>query len=355
MEHLPVSETMLNWLQTLVDIKSPAGDLEGVRQVIACVREWLGPSGEVHLEETPAGPMLEIWRGRGGALLLGHADTKNSIDLTRPWRREGQWVCGPGVLDMKAGIVLAAAVAKQLPPEVPFSLLITPDETLGSPYSQERIESFAQTADVVLVMEPAMPDGGLKMGRSGVGHYKLSIQQEPFDGERTHAMFELAHQLLWLEGLQNKLLKTTVNVEHVQGAWSFKDGSDRVEADIDIRIAAASEINRLEKILASPPRFDTSSDVRYEGRFNRPPMETTSDSQAWLDRASPLWESLVGSPLKGFRVSEPSDANLAHRWAPTLDGLGPIGYYENGEERVNWDSMQPRFQLIFELAKLAGL
>lgn len=163
---------------------------EAVGDVVVARKGW---------DEEAAGPRT---------LLLAHADTvwpQGTLAET-PFRREGDRVYGPGILDMKAGIATATEAVCLLEESGvalrgPVTLLITSDEEIGSPHSRELIETLAREHDRVFVLEPGRDDGALKVGRKGVGDFFLT-----FVGKSAHAgnhpelgasaLRELAHFLL---------------------------------------------------------------------------------------------------------------------------------------------------------------
>lgn len=360
---LPVSDQdMRTLLERLVKIESPSGDVEGITQVLETVAQELDGLGVLSMESTPSGPWLKVSRGQGGALILGHADTvwPRGTLQEMPWRDEGEWVFGPGSLDMKGGLVLAVAALKSLPESVPFCLLVTPDEEVGSAVSRTVIEEQAVKARVALVLESGMPGGAIKIGRAGVGDFTLNISGiqshaglEPERG--ASAIRELAHHVLWLDGLENKALGTTVNVGLVNGGTRRNVVPGQVQADIDVRVTTRPEMERIMNTLNTPPRFDSRCQIEYSGEFNRPPMEPTSESLGWVSQAAAIWETLTGEPLVGMRVGGASDGNFTASVVPTLDGLGPVGRGAHARhESVEWRFMAPRGELIRELILRAG-
>ncbi len=362
MANLRASDDMRQWLETLVKIESPSGHAEGIGQVMDVVAEVLGDKGAVSRIPTPAGPMMEISRGQGGALILAHADTVWPLGTLAemPWREQGDWVYGPGSLDMKGGIAIAMAAIREIADSVPYTFLITPDEEVGSDDSREAIEDAARRSRLVLVLESGMPGGAVKVGRAGVGDYRLHIRGveshaglEPEKG--ASAIKELSHHIQWMEGLENKVLGTTLNVGVVEGGTRSNVVAGKAWAHIDVRVTTRSEMERIEATLSAPPRFDARCEVVYEGGFNRPPMEPTVDSQQWFHEASHIWRQATGQELAGVRVGGASDGNLTALLAPTMDGLGPVGQGAHARnEGVDWRYMEPRRQLVQELLIRAG-
>ena len=359
----PISDDAIKKLvERLVKIESPSGDGKAIARVVEALAEELDGLGTLTITETTEGPWLELSRGQGGALLLGHADTvwpKGTLK-EMPWRDEGDWVYGPGTLDMKGGLAIGVAALRSLSPTVPFRFLVTPDEEIGSAKSRDIIEDRARQARMVIVLEAGMPGGGMKISRAGVGDFTLAIRGieshaglEPDKG--ASAIREMSHQVLWLAGLENKVMGTTLNVGVARGGTRSNVVPGRAEAFLDVRVTSRSEMDRIIATFKAPPRFDVRCRVEYTGDFNRPPMEPNSESQSWAQRARNIWESLTGEELVGARVGGASDGNYTAGLSPTLDGLGPVGQGAHARhEGVEWRFMEPRVRLIGELIAQAG-
>ncbi|MDA8193622.1 MAG: M20 family metallopeptidase [Thermaerobacter sp.] len=351
---------MKTLLKDLVAIESPSGEPEGIRQVMRRLSQDLPQDMAMRWHDTPRGPIFEARRGSGGALLLGHADTvwPRGTLQTMPWREDGDLVYGPGTLDMKAGLVLAVAALRSS--DAPAVLLVTPDEEIGSGASRPLLESRAREAQVVLVLEAGMPDGAVKIARSGVGDFHLSItgveSHAGLEPERgASAIKELAQQILWLGGLENRLLGTTLNPGVVDGGTRTNVVAGRAEGYIDVRVQTAREMERITETLAAPPRFDPRVKVEYRGAFNRPPMEPDPPMLRWFEYAASIWKHTTGQVMHGMRVGGASDGNFTARLAPTLDGLGAVGQGAHARhEHIAWSSMNPRLALLEQLLARAA-
>lgn len=357
------SDAMRRLLRELVEAESPSGDIAGLTDVTERVADAVKRPGIwIRRHATDQGPLLEVGSGQGGALLLGHADTvwPRGTLAEMPWREEGDRVFGPGCLDMKAGLVLAVWAIRQAGDGVPFRLLVTPDEEVGSAASRAIIEDRARQASVVLVLEPGMPGGALKTARSGVGDFRLVVSgvesHAGLDPDRgASATLELARQVLWLAGLADRRLGTTVNVGTVRGGTRSNVVAGHAEARVDVRVAVDAEIGRIERALMSPPRFDERVRVQYTGAFDRPPLEPSAANQAWFERARRIWLELTGRELGGLRVGGASDGNFTARICPTLDGLGGVGEGAHARhEHVDWTFMPLRLALIVRLMQDAA-
>ena len=236
---------------------------------------------------------------------------------------------------MKAGLVLlefaiAAIRARGCPLPRPIVVLWTTDEEIGSPGSRAAIEAEARGAAYVLVLEPPLPGGHVKTARKGVGHFRLVVEGRPahagIEPEKgISAVVELAHQVLRLQGLNDPLAGTTVNVGVIQGGTVVNVVPALATATIDVRVASRAEADRVEAALRAPAPILPGARVRIEGGFNRPPMERSLRSVALFGQLQAIGRTL-GLDLGEGSTGGGSDGNFtAALGVPTLDGLGAPG------------------------------
>lgn len=352
-------------MHDLVVTESPSGGAIGIHRVMERLLSDLlaVPDIRVDWHQEAGFPLLEVSRGTGGALLLGHADTvwPEGTLLTMPWHedQEGQ-IFGPGILDMKAGLAIAVFALRGIAPGIPFRLLVTPDEEIGSALSRPYIEEYAKAASLALILESGMPQGGLKIARAGVGEFTCTVtgieSHAGLDPEKgASAIREMAQQVLWLETLEHRILGTTLNAGVVSGGTRTNVVAGQAEIRIDVRVRTQGEMHRIENTLAHPPVFDARTRVQYTGGFNRPPMESSPASQEWFQRAETTWRDHTDWPLEGLRVGGASDGNFTARLTPTLDGLGAVGLGAHARhEQIDWKYVAPRVGLVRELVEAAG-
>lgn len=384
-------DAMVDLLAELVNLDSPSTDkalldacatrLGAELAARGCAVERVPvPTAGDHLIARFGGGGPETGRdraGNGGAgshpggrrvLLLAHYDTvwPAGEARRRPFRREGRCGYGPGVFDMKGGIVIGlfalealAATAERGTPLPGVTFLLTSDEEVGSTTSRPLIERLAREHGAVLVLEPAA-GGRLKIARKGVGDFVLRVRGREAhagnDPERgVSAVEELARQVLRLHALTDPGRGTTVNVGVIRGGLRPNVVAGTAEAEIDVRVSSQAEAERILALFRSWQPVLPGARVVIEGGFNRPPMEPTPGNVALLDRAREVGRRL-GLELEGATVGGASDGNFTSALGiPTLDGLGATGDGAHAEdEHVLLDELPVRAALLagllFDLA-----
>jgi glutamate carboxypeptidase len=299
---------------------------------------------------------------RRPALVLGHFDTvwpRGTLDRI-PFRIDPEGNAhGPGVFDMKASLAVFLAVMQEMSKHQqiwcrPIWALLTSDEEIGSPTSRELIQQLARDCAYVLVLEPAMADGGLKTSRKGVGRFHLDVAGKaahsgvaPQDGRS--AIVELAHQILKLQELQDFAGGTTINVGVIHGGTTVNVVPAYASAEIDVRVVSRAEAERVESALRSLTPVAPENSLTVRGSFNRPPMERTPANVALFEEARVLVrDAFPGADLTEGSSGGGSDGNFtAALGVPTLDGLGPRGGGAHADtEHVIVDSMVERAALL---------
>jgi glutamate carboxypeptidase len=271
-------------------------------------------------------------------LLLGHMDTVwGEGTLARmPFRIEHGRAYGPGVFDMKGGIVIALfalealrAMKARLRRNVTF--LLNADEEIRSLSSRPTTEREARRSDYVLVVEPPHGlNGALKTARSAVGKFVLRVKGlaahagiEPRKG--ASAISELANQIINIEYIANKSKYVTLRAGVVRGGTRANVIPAEAEAILDVRAARPADMERVERQLRSLVPVDPRTKLVVTGGFNRPPLERTRQVAALFERARNLARPL-GIRLHETAVGGGSDGSFAAALGvPTLDGLGAVG------------------------------
>ncbi len=370
-----IGAEMIGRLSELVHLESPSRDkpaLDRLATLLAGRLHDTGGSVEI-IPNTVGGDHL-VGRFPGTAdlppaLVLGHFDTvwpQGTLERM-PFRvdQDGR-AFGPGVFDMKASLVIFLAVMEQLKRHDivlprPVRVLFTSDEELGSPTSRGIIEKLAIDCAYVLVLEPALPDGGLKTSRKGVGRFRLEVEGKaahagvaPQQGR--NAIVELARQILSLQDLQDVAAGTTINVGVVQGGTTTNVVPAHASAEIDVRVASQSEEARIESALRILVPVTPENRLTLHGSFNRPPMERTPGNASLFEKA----RQLARKGGLGFELTEGpsgggSDGNFTSALGiPTLDGLGARGAGAHADdEHILVASLPERAALMHLL--LSGL
>jgi len=334
-------EAMVDDLGELVRRESPSADAAAVTALAAWVAGRLAAAGvaaeRVAFEGCGDGVVARIGPESGGTLLLGHLDTVWPAGTLAeiPFRVEDGTALGPGDFDMKAGVavalsVLAAAAAGDLKPAGGVTLLLTPDEELGSGASRDLLVAEARRHERVLVLEPSGDGGAAKVARKGIG---LVVAR--FSGVAAHAglepergasaLLELSRFVLFADALADRSVGTSVVPTVASAGARANVVPETAEATVDFRVWTREEGERVAAALAAYRPADPRVRVAVEGGLNRPPMEETAASGALYRRAAALAQ-MLGFELPSARVGGASDGNLtAAAGVPTLDGLGPSG------------------------------
>ena len=276
-------------------------------------------------------------RGAPAQLLLGHCDTvwpAGSLERMPVEVRDGR-LTGPGVYDMKAGLVqgifaLRALRDLGLDPEVEPAFFINSDEELGSVESLPRIERLARQVRRVLVLEPSLgPEGRLKTRRKGSLRFTIRVfgraAHSGLDPEKgASAIVELARVIQTLYDLADPERGITINVGVVSGGLRANVVAPEARAELDVRVLAWEDALRLDRTIRELTPTTPGTRLEILGEIDRPPMEATPGNHV-------LWEAAqrraaeLGLELSEGTAGGASDGSLTSRLTPTLDGLGAVG------------------------------
>ncbi len=367
---LTLAETRQEWMRTtlrdLVQQESPSENRAAINAAVDLV-EAIGHDlgGRVRRHKQRAfGDILELRFGparsnRKPILLLGHLDTVWPLGTLKnmPWREEKGRYYGPGVFDMKAGVVMALAaigILKELKLSRTITLLLNSDEEVGSTVSRPITEKLAAASSAVIVLEPAQ---GLacKTARKGVGLYNVRVTgvaaHSGLDFERGHsAILELARLVQIISGFTDLSLGRTVNCGVIAGGTRSNVIAQNATVEVDVRIAKTSDAARVEKLFRSLKPFDPHCKLEITGGINRPPLERKSGTIALYQQARGLAAEL-GFDLPETSTGGGSDGNFtAALGIPTLDGMGAIGEGAHAaHEHVLIEQLAPRTALLTAL------
>ncbi len=356
---------MLADLEELVCCESFSSDREALdrsAKVVAAVgRRRLG--AEPELLEIGGVPHLRWSFGTPRVLLLGHHDTVWPVGTLReiPWSLRDGVARGPGVFDMKAGLVQTFHALAALPSFDGVTVLVVGDEELGSPTSQPLIEQTARGLAATFVMEAAAPGGALKLARKGVSRYELLVHGraahaglEPEKG--VNAGVELAHQILAIAEIASRvdsssragLLSVTPTLAAAGTSTNTVPAEGRVA--VDVRVPDLAAQLRVDELMRSLTPRAAGVTLELLGGPNRPPFDAAASADLF-DRAVRLAAELGLTPLTGVAVGGGSDGNFtAGVGCPTLDGLGAVGGGAHAaDEHVLVDWMPERARLLAAL------
>lgn len=367
---LSCQEAMIQALEDLVALESPSDEPLAVNAVADYLTRAFEPldAKVERLTQTVFGDHLRVTWGQGDRqiLLLGHMDTVWPIGELedRPFRIVKDQGTGPGVFDMKGGLVvgLYALLALRelgLTPAHRLVFLFNSDEECGSPTSRSFIEAEGKRSDNVLVLEPSRDDA-LVTWRKGIGRFELEIQGLASHAGAAHdrgvsAVEELAHQILRLESMTDYERGTTVNVGVVQAGSKVNVRPASAWAEIDLRVTSAEEGRRMTEAIRRIRPFNPDASLIVSGRMNRPPWETSPEGQALFERAQRVGANM-GLDLLPAGTGGGSDGNFtAALGIPTLDGLGVVGNDAHAvSEWVDLASLPRRAALLAELVMDLG-
>jgi glutamate carboxypeptidase len=354
-----LESSMLAVLEDLVMTETPSNDFPlmrtGVSQLSGVVKRLVGKTPE--LVQVDGRPHLRL-RGSGvrPVLVLCHLDTVWPAGTTQRWPfaiSEGS-ATGPGVFDMKAGLVQAlyAISAARNPTDV--TLLVTTDEEIGSPTGRSLVEYEARRSRAVLVPEPSA-DGALKTARKGISMYRLQVvgraAHAGLDPERgINALLELAEQLPRVVGIGRRDLGTTVTPTRATAGTTTNTVPATAEVAIDVRARTIAEQDRVHTELQRLVPVARGAQLTVEGGVNRPPLEASSSAEL-LDLARRCAHSLGLAAVRDVSVGGGSDGNFAAALGvPTLDGLGAVGDFAHAEgEYASVPAMPERAALLTSL------
>ncbi len=343
-------------LDALVSIETPTGDAGGLAAAQRLVNSWLDPVlGAPGTIETVDGVDHLLWTGgdRPSVLLLGHLDTvfPAGTIVERPFRVDGDRASGPGVFDMKAGIVIMAAALERAARAGRVAVLLTGDEETGSLTSRGLIEREAARAGTVLVLEPSL-DGAVKIARRGGSIYRVDVTGraahaglEPWKGRS--ALTELAHHVLSLPALADDERGTTVNPTVARAGTATNVIPERAEVRVDVRAWSLDELERVDERMRALAPHTEDVVVEVSGGINRPPMEHSAAKE--LLACAQRVAARLGQPkVAAVSAGGASDGNFtAAVGARTLDGLGPRGGGAHADhEWVSLASLRERVALV---------
>lgn len=339
-------DDMISMLSTLVNVDSGSYDKAGVDAVGAHLSRFFAEHGlktavrpVEHFGDTLLVGTAAARRdaGRHNILLMGHRDTVfgKGEAARRPFRIESGRAYGPGVADMKAGLVMNAfvlAAFQKFAPDVPLVVMLTGDEEIGSRASLVHIEEEARFARAVFNAEPARPTGNFVSGRKGGFTYHFEISGKAAHAginftEGASAIGELAHKIAALHGLTDVQQGITLNVGLASGGSSSNTVAAKATGEVDVRFIDGQQRGRLiadiEAILgrATVPGTTTIFERRSESLPLAPTPKNAALSAIYREAAASL-----GFDVSGEFTGGCADSGIASSaGAPTVCATGPVG------------------------------
>ncbi len=355
-------DAMITDLETFVNVESPSLERECLERsahfLADLMTRVLGTPPT--LIESDRGPHVH-WKGSNDTkvLIVGHHDTVFPLGTVarRPFTRDGNIGRGPGIFDMKAGIVQAIYGVAAVKEWYHTEILITADEEVGSHASRALLEERAKATGAVLVLEPSADGGALKIARKGTGTFMVNIAGrashaglEPEKG--INALVELAAQVPRIAALARPELGTTVTPTVAKAGTADNVVPDSATISVDVRCVIPEEKDRLERGMASLVATLPGATVTVSGGMNRPPMHESMTTELFAIAEKVAGEYAIGG-LRGVAVGGGSDGNItAAVGIRTLDGLGAVGAGAHAEtEHVRLDLMPERAALIAGLVQ----
>jgi len=361
---------MVHLLKQLVTLESPTSDKKAVDACGAFVVKELKRVGcKVALHpQKDIGDLIvaEFAPGRvkeadDEILVLCHIDTVWPVGklAKMPFYVQGHKLYGPGVLDMKAGVVMLINALRSLhglniKPQKRITALINSAEETGDAAATELIRKHARKASLVLCLEPALPGGALKLERKGRLVVRLDVKGRSAHGgtpeKGVSAIEELVAQIARFRRLRTG--ETTVNVGLLGGGEKPNVVAESAWAVLDIRFWKAADRDRVLKILREAVPVLRGARLKVTVESTTPPLEKTKASEKLFVRAQEI-ATRLGLSLKGGKTGGGSDASIAAGLGiPALDGLGPDGDGLHADhEHILIPSLVERTALLTELLK----
>lgn len=332
---IPTKDMLVDALRTLVEAETPSGDSESLETGFLILRRLLEDltGRKARIGHVDGVPYLHLpATAAPSVLIIGHLDTVWPVGtLTEiPFSVVDEIARGPGVFDMKSGLVIAmgALAGCAVPDHV--GLLVTGDEEIGSATGRSLVELHSSAPLAVLIPEPSAPGGGIKLARKGVGIYGFAIRgREAHAGlepERGfNATVEMGALIADLVELGDAAVGTTVTPTKANSGVTVNTVPADAMLHADVRAWTLPELKRVDAaIRARGPRVP-GVEVTVHGGINRPPMEA-GVSTALAELAQQAARDLGMDPIETTMVGGGSDGNFsAALGTPTLDGVGALG------------------------------
>jgi glutamate carboxypeptidase len=358
-------DAMQALLRQLVDIDSGSHNKAGVDRVGRTIGDFLDAHDIEYetISDARYGDAMRATvpaRGERTILLMGHRDTvfPEGEAQRRPFTVEGTRGRGPGVADMKAGLVMNSFVAAALRAcggaPAPVVVLYTADEEIGSPSSRGLIEAEARRARLVFNAEPGRPDNAVVTGRKAGIFMRFQVTGKAAHAganfeDGVSAIVELAHKIVALNALTDLPRGITVNVGVVAGGETVNMVAPSAAGEMDLRYVAPEDrdaaLKKIEAIMAQSTIPGTSAVFEIYAEFL--PLVQTEESRRLFEHYAACGRAL-GQEIIGLFTGGCADSGFtAAVGTPTLCAVGPIGARSHSpDEYVELKSIVPRAQVL---------
>lgn len=339
-------QDMVALLCRLALAESPSDNPAAVSAILTLLTtelEEVGLAVRRYRGRASAGTLLArprpVPRGRERAIqmLVGHCDTVWPVGTIErmPVRVEDDTVWGPGVFDMKGGLVqmlfaLRAIRDLGLRPPADCVVVINSDEEIGSADSTPLIRRLARRATRAFILEPAFGrTGKLKTSRKASGGFTVTVKGRAAHAginpeEGASAILEMSYQVQKLFALNDPARGVTVNVGTIDGGLRSNVVAAEVRASVDVRVRTCQDAAAIEAAIHGLRPINPETTIVVAGEITQLPMEPVPRNQALWRLARDLGLRL-GMELEEASVGGASDGNTTSQYTATLDGLGAVG------------------------------
>ncbi len=358
-------QQIIDDLRLWVEIESPTSDKKSVdrfSRIVADRFAQLGMNIQWKEESDRGNHLIARWgSSEKQLLLLGHFDTVWELGTLQrfPWSVEGDIGRGPGIFDMKAGLIIILYALRLLKEQDqhdhPITVLIDSDEEVGSESSRGLIEQEARSARAAFVLEPSGPNNGLKTKRRGVGIFTITAHGkaahagvEPEKG--INAIEEIAHQILEIQSWNRQRDGISINADLIRGGTRVNVIPETAEAMVDVRCDSLEDVRWIEEKFQNLVAKNPQVRLTIEGGVERPPLERTEKVLGLYEQAKQIGNAM-NYQLTEFWTGGGSDGNLtAAVGVPTLDGMGVEGGGAHAlSEHILIPSLPKRAALLYHM------
>ncbi len=361
-------EEMLALLEKLVNTDSGSYDKQGIDKVGAVLsKEYKSIGFDVHVHpQENRGNNLVIRHPEAVSpkvIIVAHMDTvfPEGTAEKRPFRIEGNYAYGPGVVDMKASLVsvlfaMKTLVERQDEGYKNVEIVLNSDEEIGSRHSRPLIEEVGKDKEFALIVEPAGKNGSIVTQRKGGARYKIKVKGVPAHSGSEHekgrsAIEEIAYKTIKLHKITDYEKGITVNVGLLRGGTSANTIAPIAEAEVDVRIMKLEQIKAVEgmiKEICAEPHIQGTK-IEVAGQLNRPPMVKGEKSVQLIHLVQEIGNEMGMDIKEEFRGGCSDGSFTSSMGLATVDGMGPIG--GNGhrdDEYLEIPSLPVRTALLAE-------